>query len=339
MRNLMEEYLRFTIKKIKKYMRTILATYYDEEIVKEYIKTYVNARYYNINHSEKNTRAFYLKIMDALNRKEKILLSKMDEDKKEAIDNTRDVFNFIFFFDNVRKVENFKSIQDLNDVIDQLVIMRKRQFKIRTQTDFKENFYKEIKSDMLEKDLYLDKLEAEEFTLNFLKHKTIDNLYYVDLDYSINLPVQYSQIAIDKVYNSGIVAEDKLLVEYTLLSVVVIRDILNADFKDKYIVEFTTSLFNKKQKLDTVLNIINNQALQDKINLNITYEELRRYKKIILEYINRGYNFAITLDNSLKDVEDVEKLKIFRTVIVPKNLHLYKEIMRRSQMFSNVIEQ
>ena len=75
MRNLMEEYLRFTIKKIKKYMRTILATYYDEEIVKEYIKTYVNARYYNINHSEKNTRAFYLKIMDALNRKEKILLS------------------------------------------------------------------------------------------------------------------------------------------------------------------------------------------------------------------------------------------------------------------------
>ena len=66
---------------------------------------------------------------------------------------------------------------------------------------------------------------------------------------------------------------------------------------------------------------------------------LKHYKLIILEYVNRGYNFAITLDNSLKDVDEIESLNIFRTVIVPKNLFLYGEVMRRTKMFTNVIEQ
>ncbi len=339
MKNLMDQYIKFTVKKIRNYMKTILNKYYDEEIVNEYIKTYINARYYNINHASKTTKAFYLKIIDALNRKNEILKKKFGEEKIDSIENTRQIFNYIFFFDNVRKIENFKSIQDLNQIIDQLVIMRRKQFKIRTQTDFKENFYKQIKSDMLEKDLFLEKFETDDFKLNFVKHKEIDNLYYVDLDYNINLPVQYSDIAIDKVYNTGIIAEDKLEVEYILLSVVSIRDILNANFKDTYIVEFVTSLFSKLQKLESLLNTINNQALQDKINLNITYHDLKKYRKLVIEYLGQGFNFAITLDDTLKDIEEVERLKMFKYVILPKNIRLYKEIMKNIQSFTNVIEQ
>ena len=48
MRNLMDTYLNFTEKKIKKYIKTIFAKYYDEDIVSEYLKTYINARYYNV---------------------------------------------------------------------------------------------------------------------------------------------------------------------------------------------------------------------------------------------------------------------------------------------------
>ena len=38
---------------MKKYMRIIYSQYYNEEIVGEYLKTYVNARYYNIQNTEK----------------------------------------------------------------------------------------------------------------------------------------------------------------------------------------------------------------------------------------------------------------------------------------------
>ena len=55
-------------KKIKKYIRMMLRTKYDENIVQEFLKTYINSRYYNIN--EDSSRAFYLKITDALSKKQ-----------------------------------------------------------------------------------------------------------------------------------------------------------------------------------------------------------------------------------------------------------------------------
>ena len=76
MNNIMDTYLKFTEKKIKKYMKTIFARFYDEEIVSEYLKTYINARYYNINNTEKPARAFYLRILDELEYKEDILMRR-----------------------------------------------------------------------------------------------------------------------------------------------------------------------------------------------------------------------------------------------------------------------
>ena len=49
-------------------------------------------------------------------------------------------------------------------------------------------------------------------------------------------------------------------------------------------------------------------------------------------------NFVITLDDLVKSVEDVEKLKMFKLVIAPKELVLYKEL-KKDNSLSNVIFQ
>ena len=64
MKNIMDMYLKFTERKIKKYIRMAYSQYFNEEIVNEYLKTYVNARYYNIINTNKPARAFYLRIID-----------------------------------------------------------------------------------------------------------------------------------------------------------------------------------------------------------------------------------------------------------------------------------
>ena len=48
MKNLVDEYISFTEKNIKNYMRMIFANKYDANIISEYLKTYVNIRFYNI---------------------------------------------------------------------------------------------------------------------------------------------------------------------------------------------------------------------------------------------------------------------------------------------------
>lgn len=339
MKNLMDEYIDFTTSKMKRYIRLIFASRYNSEITDEYIKTYVNSRYYNVNLSEKSNRAFYLKIVNELNEKSETLKKRLGKEKEKIIDDTKVVFNYLLFFDSVRKVENFKNIPNIKEVTQKLIDEIKNEFGIKIKEEVEETLYKEISADMLEKELFLDKFETDDFILNFVKHKSIDSLYYVDLEHHIKLPNQYSDLAIEEVYNSGIVAEDKLEIEYILLSIIAIKDIIDGNFKDTYIAEFATSLFKKKQKLNSVLELLNNQALQEKIKLNITYEEFTRFKKTILGYVNKGFDFAITLDDTIKSVDEVGKLKMFKYVILPKNLKLTKEILQNKKLFNNIIEQ
>ena len=338
MKNIMDMYLNFTEKRIKKYMKMIYSRYYDEEIVSEYLKTYINARYYNIMNTNKPARAFYLRIIDELEFKEKILIKKDEKQQKtKIINNVKKVFAYILFFDNVRKVENFKKIDSLREIIKKIMEIVTIEFNIKTSKEKEEELYKQITSDMVEIDVFLDKFETDEFILNFENCEQKEELYFAKLEHNIKMPMQYSDVAINKVFTEGIVAEDKLQVEYMLLSVIAIRDIISGSFKDTYIAEFTNTLFKKKSKLDSLLSIIENQALQDKININLDYSDYVKNKKTILEYTNRGYNFAIKLDNTIKSVEDVEKLKLFKIIIAPKNLVLYKELKQNKARLNNVI--
>ena len=336
MRNLMDEYIDFTSKKIKKYVRMILRSKYDEKIVQEFLRTYINSRYYNI--IEESSRPFYLKITDELNKKQKILNEKDEEGKELVIEVTKQIFVYMLFFDNVRKVENFKNIKSIKEVINQLIDYCQKTLDTKMQDDIHEALYNEITADMLDKDIYLDKFETDSFILDFEKTKELDNVYYTRLDYNMRLPMQYSYEAIEKVYNTGTVAENKLAVEYVLLSVVAIRDVLNGNFKDKYIVEFSNSLLKKEQKLDGLLAILTNQALQDKINITISYRDFQKNRDMILEFIGKGYNFAIELDDYLEDVEIIKKLKMFKFIIVPNNIKLYKEAIKYKKQFANILE-
>lgn len=336
MKNLMDEYIDFTSKKIKKYIKMILRSKYDEEIVQEFLKTYINSRYYNIN--DENSRAFYLKITDSLKRKQETLKTRIDKDKLEIIDPTMQIFTYMLFFDNVRKVENFKNINSIREVIVRLLSYCEQTLGLKAQETLEESLYNEITSDLLDKDIYLDNFETDDFLLSFEKTLEYDNVYYTKLDYNIKVPAIYSDEAIDKVFNTGTVAENKLVVEYELLSVVTIRDILEGNFKDKYIAEFNNSLFKKTQKLDSILAVINNQALQDKIYITITYRDLEKNRSLITDYVRNGFNFAVELDDYFTNIDDLGKLTIFKYVMVPSNIKLYKEVLKRKTKYTNLLE-
>lgn len=336
MKNLMDEYIDFTSKKIKKYMKIILRSKYDDEVVQEFLKTYINSRYYNIN--EESSRAFYLKITDSLNRKQESLKTKVDKDKLEIIEPVKQIFTYMLFFDNVRKVENFKTIDSIREVIVKLLEYCEQTLGLKAQESVENSLYNEITSDLLDKDIYLDNFETDDFLLNFEKTVEYENVYYTKLDYNIKVPSIYSDEAVDKVFNSGTVAENKLVVEYELLSVVTIRDILSGNFKDKYIAEFNNSLFKKTQKLDSIFAILDNQALQDKIYITITYRDLEKNRSLIQDYVRKGFNFAIELDDYFKDVNELAQLIMYKFIIVPNNIKLYKEVIKQKTKYTNLLE-
>lgn len=346
MKNLMDVYLSFTERKIKKYMKLIFNQYYDENIVNEYLRTYINARYYNIINIEKPARAFYLRILDELDYKEDTLMEKCEKEAEslsekqqrlKVISTVKEVFGYILFFDNVRNIENFKTIGSIKEIVAKALAVASEAYGFKVPKDAEDKIYKEIKSDLLSKDLFLDKFDTDEFMLNFENSELRDDLFFVELLYNVKMPMQYSSQAVAQVFSEGIIAEDKLQVEYLLLSIIVIRDIVNGSFKDTYIAEFAPTLFKKKQKLDSLLSIIDNQELQSEISLNIMYSDYIKNKKSVFEYTKKGFNFTITLDNSIQNIEDVEELKMFKIVIAQKNLVLYRDLKNNKTLFTNVV--
>ena len=74
MKCIADQYLTYAQNQIKKYLKMAYGSKFNKEIVDEYMKTYMNARYYNIVNTSKPARAFYLRILDEIEYKKNILL-------------------------------------------------------------------------------------------------------------------------------------------------------------------------------------------------------------------------------------------------------------------------
>jgi len=347
--NLFVVYVETARKRIYKYLRLIFKKDYDQEIADIYVENYINARYYNLSYKESN-RVFYLRIKEALLKvmENQLNLNEKEKDRtrnyvnyrerEKIIKNMYTAFDYIFFFDKVRDVDNMKKIKNIEQVIDKLYKKREEEYEINERVSTKQEFTDLVKENMEESEAYLNKYFADKtFQLDIKKAPDKNDVYYIELMQNVTILMIYSDTAINMAFNTELIKEDRLLPEYALLSLMVARDIVESSFRDQYIVEFTITLLRKKQKLKQVLELINDPALQDKINLKIQYEDLPKNKELLFELMKQGYKFAIELDNSLKDPAELDKLKMFSYIIVPKKLRLYKEIKRRNKRADKII--
>ena len=159
------------------------------------------------------------------------------------------------------------------------------------------------------------------------------------LKYNIKFPMIYSNNAIEKVFNSDIVNEDKLFIEYILLSIKIINDIEDGNYNLNYLVEFSNSLFEKKQKLNRLLEVINNQSIQDRISFIIDHKNFIKYKEEIYNFIKEGFKIAIKLDETFEfDVIELKRLTIFSYILVDKNFNYYQDVLKNKKILENIIE-
>jgi len=134
-------------------------------------------------------------------------------------------------------------------------------------------------------------------------------------------------------------AEDKLVIEYYLVVLQILKDVLKLNFKRKYILEFADTLLKKPKKIKGILNIISSSAVQDKVSLKIKYEQFIQNKEIIYDLMRNGYKITIILDNSF-DVtfKNIETLQMFEFVIISRDLKKYNEIKQEVKELHNIIE-
>lgn len=328
--NIMNEYIQLTKKQIETYLRLVFENTYDKKYNDIYSETYINSRYYNFyNNSDTTIRRT---ILEELKKTQEYAVSNNFQDK-ELIEQMYIFFCYVLYFDDV------VYCKDLRNKISKIAKLRKRVLNKETW-DFEENLYREIIAISEEKEKLLTRFDTDKFFLKITNYKDKANVYRINIKHQVKFPMEYSELAINKVFNMGITNEDKLTIEYYLIVVHIIKDIIRQNFKKQYIVEFAETLLEKPKKIKGLLNSIDNVAVQDKISLKIRHEHFIENKEKVYELMREGYRFSIILDNSFEvNYKNMENLKMFKFVILNKDSKQYGEIMRfNDEVKNNIIE-
>ena len=127
--------------------------------------------------------------------------------------------------------------------------------------------------------------------------------------------------------------------EYYLITAQVIQDILKGNFKKQYIVEFNPNLLKKNRKLNQLLEIINNSAIQDKVNMRIEYADFIKNKDKVYDLMRNGYRLAIVLDNTFEpEYANFQRLNAFNYILANKKLKYFDKILLNEQELYGLIK-
>lgn len=328
--NIMNQYIELTRKQINFYMKMVFGNKFNKEYNNIYIEKYINTRYYNFYENDMNT-TIRRKIIEQLKKtQDDIIINHIDD--RELIEQMCVFFYYVLYFDHV------VYYKDLRKIIEKIAKLRARVLNKNA-----ENFEEELYNKMVEfddkKNELISKFNTEDFYIKISNYPDKLNVFRVNLKHNIKFPMVYSEFAVNKAFNMGITNEDKLIIEYYLVVLQVLKDILKQNFKRQYIVEFAETLLDKPKKIKSLLNIIDNLGIQDKICLKMKYEHFLEKKDKVYDLMRDGYRIAIIIDNSFEtNYKNIENLKMFRFVILNKQLKCYEEIIQHKENLQNVVE-
>ena len=128
----------------------------------------------------------------------------------------------------------------------------------------------------------------------------------------------FSDFAVNRVYNSGTINEDKMLVYYTLLSRMILLDMIDYNYINKYLITFPESIIDRDSKLNNLLSIIDLEYLKERVVMIISYHDYKEKKDSYDFLIHKGYSFAVIIDEEVKD--DLVMFNIFSYILVENPL-------------------
>ena len=326
--NALTLYTELTKKQIVAYMKLVFGKNFNKKYNEFFVEKYINTRYYNYyeNDIESTTRK---KIMSELKDvEEKMIINNIND--RELIHNMNVFFEYILYFDEVIPCK------DLNKKIESIAKLRKKVLK-KEDSDFEKEVLNQMTDYKNKKEKLLKSFESKDFYLKLTNYPNKINLFRVNLKHNIKFPKEFSDFAIQKAFNSGTIEEDKLMVEYYLVVVNILEDILKQDFRKQYILEFCEGILSKPKKFKALINIIDNTVIQEKVSIKIQYEDYAKNKDKIQELIRQGFKVSIVLDETFDvNSKSVETLKIFSYIIINKQLEKYDKI--KSYKIQNIIE-
>ena len=308
--NIISQYVNFSKKCIKNYMKLIMKSKYDEDAFNELMKIYIDIRYYDLYPRQKNT--FISNITYYLSQKVNEIVEEDQYKDNTNVKNMFLLFGYILVFDNAINCDSAK------DVIRKLNEFRIEKLNINEE-DFEKNIFEIVKADLLRKKEYLNNFNNKSFEIIY-NTTNIRNLYNVDIEQKLKFPKIYSKYAIDKVFVSKEINEHKLFIIYPIVAAKILTNIIDGQFKKTYLIDYNLNLNNKEKKLKRLYSLIDDDIAKEKIIMKINFIDFLKNKKFFMDNMKLGYNYAAIINaNTTITCDNVNELKFFKYILISQN--------------------
>ena len=281
-----ENYLKSIKECYIQFLKEILGKYYNKNLILSFLNEYINIRYYNLN--EIKFKSLEKNIKYYLNEK---ALNFINDYDKTLVENNYYFFWYICYLDNIVECPSNKIL--INK------IMLDRQEKLSLENNIIDILEKIIKNIHKIQNDFFSKYESNTFSLKISK-TNLKNVYFTNINYDIAFPKIYSNYSINKVYNSSIITEDMHFILYNMISVLILKNVINNNFDEFYIVTFPLSIILKKDKLNRLINVLRSDIIKNNIVINIKYEDYLNNKDLMDSYIKEGFKFSLELDDKFE---------------------------------------
>ena len=316
----------------------------NEPSIKEaYLKAYIDAKYYNncgdINVAY-NGRNVILRVDTVIDKiKDELIANYKGNDTKYS----NKVMKFNIIFKIINYVEKNAKIKDLDE--------KKKRYKDKlmdslntsylTDKDINNLVSKLIKITKTYRSMLnysLSKMQTNLFKLHYSKIEG-SKIFAVQIEHNLTFSKVYSDYIIEKTYNEGIVAEDKLAVLLNILSTRIVKNMLDGNFSSKYLIYIPYDLYDKSTKIGNIFEMFEDEFAKNTIIVLLNYEEIKGNKQVIKNLIKKGYKFAINIGNNKIKESDLELMYIVEYIFmesenkknkIPKDLRnkiIYNKIM------------
>ena len=313
--NIINQYMNFLTKEYNDYFKILLGDKYSKDVTLKFIDRYIIVRYYN----ETN----YKKEKDIINRLNKELIDvfkeNVNDENEDMLKNIVALFGYVAYFDDICVID------DISGLIDTLV--DDEDIKIEHDDEVKKklkDWYIGLKKG---KEKFNDTIVSKDFQI--IEKRVYRKLFEFVLEHNVKISNLYSEFAIFKAYNSGMIAEDKLFVTYILGSLVVLNNAINLDFSRHYMVDLASSLFNKEKKIVRLFNILNSPLAKKMISVRISYTDYIKNKEKVNDFITDGYSFGIVIDNHYNG--NLDELMLFPYIFVSEDNEYYDSIIKEKE--------
>lgn len=318
-RNIFKDYLDYDKKFLKEYINAITSNKINSKICDMIIDTYIKIRYFNDYEPVKATIVDNIEYY-VINDYFKKFAEKDKKKNAQYIVDSLILIRYIMLLERESDKRIERKIKKLEDGI---------KNKYANTDVIIIDLIKNIKDNIRKKGKFITNLSSNDFNLT-KKNTDIDHIYEVFLDNSIKIPDLYSEIAISRVYNTGIIYEDRMLVMYLLTVREILIDSINKNYDNKYLLAFPDVLLEKRNKLSTLLKTMEQDYLRERMILEVHYSDYIKNKEQYDKLIHDGYSFAVVIDEEIEG--NMILLNVFSYILLDEKAN--KKMFSR---FDNVI--